>query len=133
MLYRLSYTPIRTEPDYQSPGRHASHCARSTVIETPGTDPVTDARCALTNEPLAGGRAGRGPGLCPVLSLISRKSGLETSVDYSMILETTPAPTVLPPSRMAKRSFSSMAIGLISSTRNFRLSPGITISVPSGS
>ena len=33
---------------------------------------------------------------------------------YSMIFETTPAPTVRPPSRMAKRSFSSMAIGEIS-------------------
>jgi hypothetical protein len=30
--------------------------------------------------------------------------------------ETTPAPTVRPPSRMAKRSFSSIAIGAISST-----------------
>ncbi len=53
--------------------------------------------------------------------------------DHLMILETTPAPTVRPPSRMAKRSFSSIAIGAISSTSNFRLSPGITISVPSGS
>jgi hypothetical protein len=31
------------------------------------------------------------------------------------ILATTPAPTVRPPSRMAKRSFSSIAIGTISS------------------
>ena len=44
-----------------------------------------------------------------------------------------PAPTVRPPSRMAKRSFSSMAIGTISSTSTVTLSPGITISVPSGS
>ena len=51
---------------------------------------------------------------------------------YSMILETTPEPTVRPPSRMAKRSFSSIAMGAISSTSNFRLSPGITISVPAG-
>ncbi len=52
---------------------------------------------------------------------------------HLMIFDTTPAPTVRPPSRMAKRSFSSIAIGAISSTSNFRLSPGITISVPSGS
>lgn len=52
---------------------------------------------------------------------------------YLMIFDTTPAPTVRPPSRIAKRSFSSIAIGAISSTSNFRLSPGITISVPSGS
>jgi hypothetical protein len=54
-------------------------------------------------------------------------------VPQAMIFDTTPAPTVRPPSRMAKRSFSSIAIGAISSTTNFRLSPGITISVPSGS
>ncbi len=50
-----------------------------------------------------------------------------------MIEATTPAPTVRPPSRMAKRSFSSMAIGVMSSTSQVTLSPGITISVPSGS
>ncbi len=52
---------------------------------------------------------------------------------YSKISATTPAPTVRPPSRMAKRSFSSIAIGTISSTDISTLSPGITISVPSGS
>jgi hypothetical protein len=52
---------------------------------------------------------------------------------YSMIEATMPAPTVRPPSRMAKRSFSSMAIGTISVTSAEMLSPGITISVPSGS
>ena len=51
---------------------------------------------------------------------------------YAMILATTPAPTVLPPSRMAKRRPSSMAIGLISLTVIVTLSPGITISLPSG-
>jgi len=54
------------------------------------------------------------------------------SCNYSMILATTPAPTVRPPSRIAKRSPSSMAIGAISSTTICTLSPGITISVPSG-
>jgi len=68
----------------------------------------------------------RAPGGRPFRSIISR-------ADYSMIFDTTPEPTVRPPSRMAKRSFSSIAIGAISSTLNFRLSPGITISVPSGS
>ena len=52
---------------------------------------------------------------------------------YSTMLATMPAPTVRPPSRMAKRSFSSMAIGTISSTSTVTLSPGITISMPSGS
>src|SRR5882672_2277549 len=52
---------------------------------------------------------------------------------YSVIETTTPAPTVLPPSRMAKRCFSSMAIGVISSTSMAALSPGMIISVPAGS
>src|SRR5689334_18033449 len=52
---------------------------------------------------------------------------------YSVIETTTPAPTVLPPSRMAKRCFSSMAIGVISSTSIAALSPGMIISVPAGS
>jgi len=52
---------------------------------------------------------------------------------YSIILLTTPAPTVRPPSRIAKRRPSSIATGWISSTLIFTLSPGITISTPSGS
>ena len=52
---------------------------------------------------------------------------------YSIIELTTPAPTVRPPSRMAKRSPSSMAIGVIRLTVMATLSPGITISVPAGS
>ena len=46
------------------------------------------------------------------MALLARRS----SVVYSVIETTTPAPTVLPPSRMAKRCFSSIAIGVISST-----------------
>ena len=42
-------------------------------------------------------------------------------------------PTVLPPSRIAKRRPTSIAIGVISSTSISTLSPGIHISVPSGS
>ena len=52
---------------------------------------------------------------------------------YSIILATAPAPTVLPPSRIAKRRPSSIAIGVISLTSISTLSPGITISTPSGS
>ena len=52
---------------------------------------------------------------------------------HSIILATTPAPTVRPPSRIANLSFSSIAIGTTSSTSICTLSPGITISVPSGS
>jgi len=49
-----------------------------------------------------------------------------------MIFVTRPAPTVRPPSRIANRRPSSMAIGWISSTRMSVRSPGMTISVPSG-
>src|SRR5436190_3619016 len=52
---------------------------------------------------------------------------------YFVMFATTPAPTVRPPSRIAKRRPWSMAIGAISLTPRFTLSPGITISVPSGS
>src|SRR5207248_11232720 len=51
---------------------------------------------------------------------------------YFRILATTPAPTVRPPSRIAKRKPSSIAIGTNSSTSIVMLSPGITIPVPSG-
>jgi hypothetical protein len=56
----------------------------------------------------------------------------DSSAHYSMILATTPAPTVRPPSRIAKRRPSSIAIGAINSTTILMLSPGITISTPSG-
>ena len=69
-----------------------------------------------------GNRAEFPPGLCPV----------RRSPDYLVILATTPEPTVRPPSRIAKRRPSSMAIGAISLTPIFTLSPGMTISVPSG-
>ena len=52
---------------------------------------------------------------------------------HSMMSVTTPAPTVRPPSRMAKRRPSSMAIGAIRFTVIVTLSPGITISTSSGS
>jgi len=52
---------------------------------------------------------------------------------YAWIFVTTPAPTVRPPSRMAKRRPSSQATGVMSSTSRVMLSPGTTISVPAGS
>ena len=54
------------------------------------------------------------------------------ALDHWVILVTRPAPTVRPPSRIAKRRPSSMAIGWISSTDMSVLSPGMTISRPSG-
>src|ERR1700739_4945635 len=49
-----------------------------------------------------------------------------------MISETTPEPTVRPPSRIANRRPWSMAIGWISSISIWTLSPGMTISVALG-
>ena len=65
-----------------------------------------------------------GPSAMVLLSLFSGR--------YLRIFVTRPEATVRPPSRMAKRSPSTMAIGLPSSTTMSVLSPGMTISVPSG-
>src|SRR6267378_3475979 len=51
---------------------------------------------------------------------------------YSTTSDTVPAPTVLPPSRIAKRNPFSIAIGAINSMFISTLSPGITISTPVG-
>ena len=59
-------------------------------------------------------------------------SRTEVRVGYSTISVTLPAPTVRPPSRMAKRRVFSMAMGQMSSTFMVMLSPGRTISTPSG-
>src|SRR4051794_5340713 len=56
---------------------------------------------------------------------------LRSAPAYLITLVTAPAPTVRPPSRMAKRSPSSMAIGWISSIVMTALSPGMHISTPS--
>ena len=70
-----------------------------------------------------------GPG--PFLVLV-RSNQVRQSRNYLMILVTWPAPTVRPPSRMANFRPSSMATGWISATVMSVLSPGMTISVPSG-
>jgi len=51
---------------------------------------------------------------------------------YSITSLITPAPTVRPPSRIANRNSFSIAIGMINSIAMLTLSPGITISTPSG-
>ena len=54
-------------------------------------------------------------------------------ITYARISDTTPEPTVLPPSRIAKRRPFSHATGVISSTVMSTLSPGRHISTPAGS
>ena len=56
-----------------------------------------------------------------------------SSYNYSMIVATRPEPTVRPPSRIANVRPCSIAIGWISSIVISTLSPGMHISVPSGS
>jgi hypothetical protein len=58
-------------------------------------------------------------------------SQFHTHSPYSIISDTVPAPTVLPPSLIANLNPFSIAIGLINSISNCELSPGITISTPS--
>ena len=53
-------------------------------------------------------------------------------INYLMISEIFPEPTVLPPSRIENLVPFSIAIGAINSTVISTLSPGITISTPSG-
>src|ERR1700675_3899825 len=68
--------------------------------------------------------------LIPSLAPPSRCEGKKR---YSIISTTAPAPTVWPPSRIAKRKPFSSATGVISVTSQLTLSPGITISTPVGS
>jgi len=61
------------------------------------------------------------------------RDGVSLFPVYLITSVTRPAPTVRPPSRIAKRMCCSIAIGVISVTSIVTLSPGITISTPSGS
>jgi hypothetical protein len=74
--------------------------------------------------------------LIPFYIFKLRLAGLKPSAyiprNYSMISVTAPAPTVWPPSRIAKRNPFSSATGVISVTSQLTLSPGITISTPVG-
>ena len=75
--------------------------------------------------------------IVPVLALFAGQCNnithLLSASLYSIISLITPAPTVRPPSRMANRSSFSMAMGVIRLISMLTLSPGITISTPSGS
>mgnify|MGYP007092393469 CR=1 FL=1 len=75
------------------------------------------------------------PGMSKLLPELLMKNFLHLCIisDYSTIVATLPEPTVLPPSRIAKRRPCSIATGWISSIVISTLSPGMHISVPSGS
>ena len=118
----------------------------------PGMTPFSSRRSSGSARPTAGTARGfRGPtrpfGRGSAIRSAKKRTGSETScpfcfqskdapfrgVPYSMTLMTTPEPTVRPPSRIAKRRPSSMAMGLIRVISMSTLSPGMTISTPSGS
>ena len=67
-------------------------------------------------------------GECSTTRRIAVRRPRLRSITYLRIFVTTPEPTVRPPSRMANRTPSSMAIGVISSTSSLTLSPGMHIS-----
>ena len=143
-LYQLSYTPsrpphpgrsVRTGKAWRLYGARARLASAKSVF-------LTTNQCASTCAAHAARILGSSPRIHTPRHILPNEkaprspaglsSGRKTR-NYSTIEATMPAPTVRPPSRMAKRSFSSIAIGTISSTSTVTLSPGITISVPSGS
>jgi hypothetical protein len=136
LLFQLSYCPLPTD----SNGSPGAPCGAGT------TDNTSAAGCGLGC--YAGSSYCGSSGACtrrkpalPIVAQPTSKSQGQRSCRpraptvrcYSTISVTTPAPTVRPPSRMAKFNPSSIAIGFISSTFITVLSPGITISTPSSS
>ena len=85
----------------------------------------------VADNPLCSSPITRHPSLVTHHSLPITRYSLE--VNYSMISEIVPAPTVTRPSLTANRNCGSIAIGLPSSISRFTLSPGMTIDTPSGS
>lgn len=107
-------------------GRAASGASPAGAGRTGAPPPPRGPGQTRTTRPPRGGPGGLGAG---------RRAARSTRGDgpYLLILVTRPAPTVRPPSRMAKRRPSSIATGWIRVTDMSTLSPGMTISVPSGS
>jgi hypothetical protein len=89
---------------------------KDNVIAWHNSFPISDCHLPIANQPF------------------NRQSAINNrQCSYSITSEMVPAPTVRPPSRIAKRSPFSIAIGVINSTSIATLSPGITISTPCGS
>src|SRR5207247_1395334 len=68
-----------------------------------------------------------------IVPALAFAAGEVDDLSHCRISVQVPAPTVRPPSRMANLRPFSIAIGVISSIARPTLSPGITISTPSGS
>ena len=122
--------PVARGPDPQIAHRVSRLSAGAPRTSTTGSRGSALARLAPRPAAAAGRRRRTAPDRGPGPSWWFSWS--VTSGDHLVILVTRPAPTVRPPSRIAKRRPSSMAMGWISSTDISVLSPGMTISVPSG-
>ena len=96
-----------------------------------GRYPASNSHLLTPNFPLSPAPKAAHNKKAPALTAGALKA-ISQAENYFSILETTPEPTVWPPSRIAKRMPSSMATGVISSTCISTLSPGMHISVPSG-
>lgn len=70
---------------------------------------------------------------CRIISSSALTTSKLNNHSHSITSLITPAPTVLPPSRIANLNSCCIAIGIINSPSMLTLSPGITISTPSGS
>ncbi len=124
----------KLQPEFGRPERRAAVMDRDGGMALNDTPPTKKGGVATAlSNPNRAGRSGDDAGDDAGAATVRGFRGRRGRFDHAMIEATTPAPTVRPPSRMAKRSFSSIAIGAISVTSIEMLSPGITISVPSGS
>jgi hypothetical protein len=121
LLYQLSYTPkfLGFRCLFRLPVDRVFLAACAVFFELESVFSFSNASCGAVIT-------------CPALGA-GERDGNPTGATHSKILVTTPAPTVLPPSRMAKRICSSRATGVWRATVIWMLSPGITILTPSGS
>ena len=117
--------------DRPLPRVHAPGNSRAASFATGRRKPFQ--RATRQERPGAGGQEKRRPASLRTAFPYRSPARAGAPEPYFSMEATTPAPTVRPPSRMAKRRPWSMAIGAISSTSIATLSPGITISTPSGS
>ena len=131
LLFQLSYCPLSAGLTGSPGAPYDGGTTGNTSVA--GCDPGCSAGSSCCGS--SGACTPRTPALPIVAQLTSKSQGRRRpcapTVCYSTISVTTPAPTVLPPSLMAKFNPSSIAIGEINSTFITVLSPGITISTPS--
>ena len=124
----------RTTRFHSEPTHHLRHqCHRQRSAEHSHMHSDAHKRSSRSQQQIAKGPASeKRRGLqCRWISSESNLSKPQRVI-HLMILVTRPEPTVRPPSRMAKPRPGSIAIGWISWTEISVVSPGMTMSVPSG-